>query len=964
MPINDRDLDAASRLGSTRKRKRSKADRRAQTAAASKSHTVANTSTILNSESDTDDNYKENDIPPELDINDAEAQELERKAERFRKKTGYWKNKAKQLKEEMEEKAKEAKVREKEDTKRHNEEMKKDQEREKKNRKRELKQESQLKRKDKRLRQLENKLEREAKRRKLQSKEHAAQYAQIKDKLHENQRQIHALKSKVGRIPSRLSTVLNRATHTYKTKAEEHRTFYLKENGIIPDEARNIFLDLVAVDEVPANKVTHVFQRIADAFGILVKGNVDRRSVGRIVKEGGNASKLQIGQAVLDAKGVTISSDGTTHKNETYETKHATVIQADNRLQFFLGLQMAINHTSETQLEGWIDTVEDIFHLLFQSGMCAEDDARIFWNLVTGFHSDHAADQKKLFGLMRKWKERCDRSQLLIENIGGPAAWEALTVPERATQLEAMKHQIIRDMGEAEYTKLSETEKAEVDFFLWAGCCMHKEMNVFKGGCVGFDEFWKAHPELDPPKLLPNRDNAAAISKAAGTEAAERAFERSEQGAIKGGQQDTLQFFFDHKLGFNIAFPDTSNTRFQSHAEASAVIVTYLDLFIEFLTYVKLNKGSEKLNHMEQNVLDGLLCMSTRHKFVVITLHWLGISVPYMREICGPYAQHSNILMLGPLHQRVIDHIDALIAHPEYLIGPDASAEKGSLDGRPWERPEAFYASQRYAPSLPHLKSMLIDFLKNAKVVWLRFSSEFEPEGALATATAEQIERAWMEKTNDLNEAAFGMFRQTAKGNPTMTLAQYNAQKMYKLNQTSEFLRRLSPEMHQFLRKITRTQDASGSSRRQHIQLAEHRQNVAEARTEKQAARAEKRAATVRDIDVIVPILTITELDFRVSKAAQSDGYFTVADITKQLKWHKVHGVKGAIPMVETQWGTRREDKIKILRAAIDMFVDSQASNVPTEVDPNKDEPDPEVTVQDLEDFDSNGYDSEADYYK
>ncbi|KAJ3991330.1 hypothetical protein F5050DRAFT_1581585 [Lentinula boryana] len=189
---------------------------------------------------------------------------------------------------------------------------------------------------------------------------------------------------------------------------------------------------------------------------------------------------------------------------------------------------MVINYTSETQLAGWIDTIEDIWHLLFESGMCSEEDARVFWNLVTGFHSDHAADQKKLFELLQKWKECCDcelrservikrltdleyaclifqGSQLLIENIGGPAAWEAMPVAvisKRTAQLEVMKHQIICDIGEAEYAKLAETEKAEVDFFLWAGCCMHKEMNAFKGGCVGFDNFWKAHPELAPPKLL------------------------------------------------------------------------------------------------------------------------------------------------------------------------------------------------------------------------------------------------------------------------------------------------------------------------------------------------------------------------------------------------------------------------------------------------------------------------------
>ncbi|KAH7871431.1 uncharacterized protein C8R40DRAFT_1054680 [Lentinula edodes] len=776
----------------------------------------------------------------------------------------------------------------------------------------------------------------------------------------------------------------------------------MKQDGIVTDETRDISLDLVAIEEVPANKVTRVFKRIAAVFGIDIEGEVSRRTVSRITKEGGVASKLQIGQAVLDSssKGVTISSDGTTHKNETYETKHATVIQADQKLQFFLGLKMAINHTSETQLGCWIETFEDIFHLLFESGMCSEDDARIFWNLVTGFHSDHAADQRKLFELLRRWKEKCDRevrgeramkrltdleyaclifqgSQTLVQQVGGPATWEALTTTECSRCLEAMRNQIIHDMGEAEYAKLSEAEKAEVDFFLWAGCCMHKEMNAFKGGCIGLDEFWKQHPELDPPKLLPNRDNAAAISKATGTEAADRALERSERGAIKvaslagaifrhkdgkRGQQDMLRFFFDHKLGFNISFPDTSNTRFQSHAEACAVIITYLDLFIEFLTYVKQNKGSGKLNHMEQNVFDGLQDIPTRHEFIAITLYWLAISVPYMREIRGPYATEDNVLKLGPLHQRVIDHIDTLIKHPEYLIGPNASAEMGSLDGRAWERPEAFYASQKYAPNLPHSKDVLIHFLKSARILWVRFSAELLPGGALANATPEQIESAWMEKTNDLNEADFGMYRQAARATPTISLAQYNARKMFKLNQTAEFLHSLSPEMRQWLRKITRTQDASGSSRQQRIQLAEYRQQVAEDKTQKQQERMERHRKAAREIDAISPIQTVTELDFRTSLAVGSSGYLTVPEITKQLKWHKIHGVKEAITTVESKWGNRTE-KLKLLHSCIEKFVDARASIVLSE-GPREEEEDPEVTVQDLNDFDSDGYDSEEDYYK
>ncbi|KAJ3924521.1 MAG: hypothetical protein NXY57DRAFT_969708 [Lentinula lateritia] len=163
------------------------------------------------------------------------------------------------------------------------------------------------------------------------------------------------------------------------------------------------------MDAVPANKVTHVFKQIACALGIEIEEDLLRRSVGRIVKEGRNASKLQIIESLKDAKGITLSGDGTTHKNETYESKFATVITPNKKLQFFLGLKMAVNHTSEMQLAGWIETTEDLFHLAYKSGLISEDDTRIFWNLVTGFHSDHAADQKKLFELLKKWKTRLER---------------------------------------------------------------------------------------------------------------------------------------------------------------------------------------------------------------------------------------------------------------------------------------------------------------------------------------------------------------------------------------------------------------------------------------------------------------------------------------------------------------------------------------------------------------------------
>ncbi len=83
------------------------------------------------------------------------------------------------------------------------------------------------------------------------------------------------------------------------------------------------------------------------------------------------------------------------------------------------------------------------------------------------------------------------------------------------------------------------------------------------------------------------------------------------------------------------------------------------------------------------------------------------------------------------------------------------SYETGSLDGKLWEMPEAIYAVLQRKLQLPHLSPLLVSFCTGALETWERFTSEFLAGGAIDTATTEQIESAWMESTNDLNEGAF-----------------------------------------------------------------------------------------------------------------------------------------------------------------------------------------------------------------
>ncbi|KAE9399836.1 hypothetical protein BT96DRAFT_993635 [Gymnopus androsaceus JB14] len=199
---------------------------------------------------------------------------------------------------------------------------------------------------------------------------------------------------------------------------------------------------------------------------------------------------------------------------------------------------------------------------------------------------------------------------------------------------------VIRDLGQEAFDMLNPEEKKNIDFLLWAGCCMHKDMTTFKGGVFALKEYWKLQ-RVALIKLY-NRDNAAAVDLAPDTAASVQADDRT-----KGGG-------------------------------ACAILVTYYNLFLRFLQYVKENKASRTLNHMEKNIYDSLQCSYTQTGMCVIALYWL-----------------ANILLLGPLHDHLLHFIDKLIAQPELLLASDASYEAGSLDGKLWECPEAFYAKEQ-----------------------------------------------------------------------------------------------------------------------------------------------------------------------------------------------------------------------------------------------------------------------------
>jgi hypothetical protein len=359
--------------------------------------------------------------------------------------------------------------------------------------------------------------------------------------------------------------------------------------------------------------------------------------------------------------------------------------------------------------------------------------------------------------------------------------------------------------------------------------------------------FWELNG-LEGPVKQPNRDNDATISMNPESAAAKRAREQTKGGAVKlasncgicfrhkdrkRGQQDTLRFHFDTQYGFILCFPDTNNTYFQPHMEACAVLITYRDFFIEFLEYVRNNKQSCKLNHLEANIYKVLHCNFTLHEVCAVTMYYVAISVPYMRRIRSSKHSPSNTLDLGPLHAELIAFIDKLIEDPSLIIGANVSHRTGSLDGLLWSHPAAVLAVQQQLSSLPHLHGLMVALLKAAWESWVHFSSEYKEGGDIAKATAVQRLRAWMEKTNDFCESDFGIFRQASRKNPNLSLVVHNSRQMYARNGTAAYIKECSPAIRRFLRRMARQQDESGANIRERREIVKVRKAAANKRAEK-----------------------------------------------------------------------------------------------------------------------------------
>ncbi|KIJ57387.1 hypothetical protein M422DRAFT_238981 [Sphaerobolus stellatus SS14] len=279
-----------------------------------------------------------------------------------------------------------------------------------------------------------------------------------------------------------------------------------------------------------------------------------------------------------------------------------------------------------------------------------------------------------------------------IAEAGGSDAWDQLSKVEKEIRHNKAFAALHQHFGKEAFEKLSDSEKWAAIWFVRTGCCMHKELNTVKGGYAEMNEHWEKNGIPGPIKLL-NQDNAAA-AEIGNEKAKEHANNVSQGGSIKltslagaalqhkdkkKGHQDAYSFHMEEELNFPVKFPDTSNTRYQSHCEDSSEIIFHLDLIIKFLHLVKDLKESRILNHLEANLLKGLQDLPTIEELCVLSLLSMVISHPYMHQVRGPEYEKPNVLDLGPFHLQIWTFMEKIIENPDVVLGSGATYEQHPL---------------------------------------------------------------------------------------------------------------------------------------------------------------------------------------------------------------------------------------------------------------------------------------------
>ncbi|KAJ3523041.1 hypothetical protein NMY22_g11627 [Coprinellus aureogranulatus] len=739
----------------------------------------------------------------------------------------------------------------------------------------------------------------------------ASRIAALQDKLDStlatsslDKKSIQALKKRVKRFGG----VLQRAISRTRRKALCSRG-KIKVRGIYSPEMRHLARVFSLAGCAP-DKIGDLIQATASAFGIRIpdKHKMSRRTAARCVLEALPASEIQLGYEVGMNAGLTLSQDSTSNRNVNYQAHHVnlrvpdysagetTLTSQSHHTTRLLRVDSTHDHTSEKAMDSWLVLLKHASETYNNSPLARRTKTaftlRQFALKLKGMNTDHASTEQCTSDRFKAWKHsetlldlgerklaQRDFDELLvflnakkadmIDLCGGLEVWSTLDALSQARKEAELLKELTLEIGEQVYDALSDSERGALNLFVWAGCCMHKDQNSFKGGVTAMEAFWALNG-LERPVLLANKANAAKVRDILNPSRAGKPFtegemnllEASTRGGVKAaalagsllnnkdskkGYGDTPVIHFAAETGQkNVRiFPDTSNTRFGSHGLAICELVKHRHFYAHFIEEVRLRKHSSSFTNIELNVSKALQDPPTLTEFAAIVYYVQTIGQPYIRVArATENGAQVNALSLGPFHKKVLAHCLAVIEDPDLVLSETATFETATLDGQPWDDPDAITAVRllQKEGKVPHLKGALVALYTGAAGTWTRFSSEYAPEGVIDKLNLDEQDLAWMPATNDANEGALGAYRVHVRNKPSTTLLTYNAHAVCHKNDTLAFMNTvLNDEDLAYIRKQARILDSSGLERKRKAELAAFEKQLAE--TKRQKEEATKRAA-------------------------------------------------------------------------------------------------------------------------
>jgi hypothetical protein len=658
-------------------------------------------------------------------------------------------------------------------------------------------------------------------------------------------------------------------------------------------------------------------------------------------------------------QGLTVAYDGTSIRHQQHESNIITLalptyaiqrspsadlapLEAQKIVQRTLGVHRTSAHTSEEQANGFISRVSACFDLLARSSIKSASRLGLegFALKLSGAEGDHAPDAKGVVPYLVEFKKRCavkqlgegavdaltdtERMQAVLEALGeflqskGSSYWDNLAEDRRSAKLRELYQELAIQLGEELFDALNPDEQGDILFLAWTGCCMHKDMNVVKRGVEAMNLAWQKLG-FDAPIALPNKFVAKGAPISAVTKQGQKEVVKAPCGAVRAtilaglmfnnrddkvGFHDTYQDFFESLHGYSCVFPDTSNTRFQSHCAAAAELLVNLDAYIQFLELVRDSKTEPSFNNIELNLYNALHDVPTLTELAVLALRSQAIGIPYIGYV---RTYSGSAVELGPFHEMLKTHLRKLIEDPGILIGSSASAAKATLLGQGWDRPDVAYCIWAMVPRLPAIEAILVEYLRGELMAWDVYTSEWASDGVIASATHAQRRRAHLPATNDACEGDLGQARVMTR---TLNLDenQRNARVMWLKNHTEEFVKAMfTQEEHQFIMEEARRMDMSGEAKasraaqaRALVHKAIEGAEKVRRRLEKKKAFGEKLAATELCLSVeILARMTDKELGDQIDKWREVDKNIGVK--SKRKKQEKYEAILAAIDRLAQQ---------------------------------------------------------------